>query len=384
MRPTVKNKLIAILDSTLNMKKIIKFFALVFLLNTVMISAQDGHAPVKKRTFPINLSTAETNVAKLYQKVAASVVTIYTTSNSFTEKGPVENQGLGSGVLISGECHILTAAHVVDGSSKINVKTQDGKMRMATVLFSEKSADIALLKLDIPDSGLSHATLGDSDVMAVGQNIYAIGSPYGMENSFSAGIVSAFRNFNTLYDGTVSIEFIQTDAAINSGNSGGPLFNSKAEVVGIASSILTVSGGFQGIGMAVTSNTVKSLLSFEDRPWIGVEGVFLKSDELAKLFNLNLSGGLLVQNVAASSPADKAGLRGGFIPVNIGGKPMLFGGDIILKIGQQETCHVGCLEGVNTLLLDKKKIDVLYLREGKEYTVTIDASEVRRNFLTSN
>ncbi len=363
------------------MKEYIKILGILFLLSSVMTSAQEGHAPPNKRKFPSNLPAAEANLAELYQKVIGSVVTIYTTSNSFTEKGPVQNQGLGSGVLISSDCHILTAAHVVDGSSKIKVKTQDGKLRLATVLFSEKSADIALLKLDVPDSGLSHATLGDSDFMAVGQNVYAVGSPYGMENSFSSGIVSAFRNFNTLYDGTVNIEFIQTDAAINSGNSGGPLFNSNAKIVGIASSILTVSGGFQGIGMAVTSNTVKSLLSFEDRPWIGVEGVFLASEQLAELFNLNLSGGLLVQKVALSSPADKAGLQGGFIPANIGGKSILFGGDIILKVGPQETCHIGCLEKVKTELLGNEKIDVHYLRKGKEHTVKVDVSEVRRNFL---
>lgn len=366
------------------MKRHSIIIGLLFLLIGIPLKAQMDHAPAKKKTFPTNLTASENNVAKIYQNVIQSVVTIYTTSNSFTEKGPVENQGLGSGVLISGDCHILTAAHVVDGSSKIKVKTYDGKLRTATVLFSEKSADIALLKLDTPDKGLFHATLGDSDTMAVGQNVYAIGSPYGMENSFSSGIVSAFRNFNTLYDGTVNIEFIQTDAAINSGNSGGPLFNSNAEVVGIASSILTVSGGFQGIGMAVTSNTVKSLLSFEDRPWVGIEGVFLKSEELAKLFNLNLTGGLLVQKVAEASPAHKAGIQGGFIPANIGGKPMLFGGDIILKIGPQDTCHVGCLEGVKKLLVNKEKIDVRYLREGKEYMVTLDVSEVRKNFLTTD
>lgn len=366
------------------MKKHIIIIGLLFLVINMPITAQMNHSPEKKRTFPANLHSAELNVAKLYQKVIPAVVTIYTTSNSYTEKGPVQNQGLGSGVLISNDCHILTAAHVVDGSTKINVKTHDGKLRTATVLFSEKSADIALLKLDEPDSSLTHATLGDSDVMAVGQNVYAIGSPYGMENSFSSGIVSAFRNYNALYDGTVNIEFIQTDAAINSGNSGGPLFNSNGEVIGIASSILTVSGGFQGIGMAVTSNTAKALLAFEDRPWIGIESVFLKSEELAKLFNLNLSGGLLIQKVAAGSPADKTGLRGGFIQANIGGKPILFGGDIILEIGPQETCHIGCIESVRKLLVNKEKIDVRYLREGKEYMVTIDASEVRKNFLTSN
>ena len=354
---------------------------IISLLVGVITNAQMKHAPAKNRVLPKNLPAAELAIAKLYQNVLPAVVTIYTTSKAFTEKGAIQNQGLGSGVLISGDCHILTAAHVVDGSSKIKVKTQDGKLRDATVLFSEKSADIALLKLDVLDVKLSHATLGDSDMMAVGQNIYAIGSPYGMENSFSSGIVSAFRNFNSLYDGTVNIEFIQTDAAINSGNSGGPLFNSKGEVVGIASSILTVSGGFQGIGMAVTSNTVKGLLAFEDRPWIGIESVFLTGEELSELFNLNLTGGLLVQKVAKSSPADRAGLKGGSISANVSGKPILFGGDIILKIGTQETCHVGCIEGVRNVLANKNKIDVIYLRGGKERMVTIDASEVRKNFL---
>ncbi len=362
------------------MKKTLLLFGLfLFVLTTAF--PQKGHAPAKKRQFPNNLSPSETHVARLYEKTVSSVVTIYTTSNSYTASGPTQNKGLGSGVLISKDCHILTAAHVVDGSSKIKIKTQDGKLRDATVLFSEKSADIALLKLDVPDSSLAHAILGNSDVMAVGQNVYAIGSPYGMENSFSSGIVSAFRNFNALYDGTVNIEFIQTDAAINSGNSGGPLFNSNGEVIGIASSILTVSGGFQGIGMAVTSNTVKSLLAFEDRPWIGIESIFLKSDDLARLFNLNLTSGLLVQKVAKASPADKAGIQGGTIAANVNGRPILLGGDIILKIDTQDTCHVGCIEGIRNVLANKNKIDVRYLRGGKEYTVTVDAAEVRKNFL---
>ena len=366
----------------MNTKKINLAIGILLLVFNQYTIAQMSHAPAKKRTFPKNLSASEVGVAKIYEDVISSVVTIYTTSNAITSKGLTQNKGLGSGVLISHDCHILTAAHVIDGSTNIKVKTHDGKLRNATVLFSEKSADIALLKLDVPDNTLTHATLGNSDVMAVGQNIYAIGSPYGMENSFSSGIVSAFRSFDALYDGTVNIEFIQTDAAINSGNSGGPLFNSNAEVVGIASSILTVSGGFQGIGMAVTSNTVKSLLAFEDRPWIGVESVFLKSEDLARLFNLNLSGGLLIQKVASASPADKAGLQGGSVSANVNGRPILLGGDIILKIDSQDTCHVGCIEGVRNVLADKNKIDVKYLRGGKEFTATVDTSEIRKNFLS--
>lgn len=361
------------------------FLGILLILGHWTLSAQpSSHASSKERTFPDYLSKDELTLAKLYKKVIPSVVTIYTTSDSFTQKGPSQNQGLGSGVLISHDCHILTAAHVVDGSTKIVVKTHDGKKRNATVLFSEKSADIALLRLDQPDPSLTHAVLGDSDVMAVGQNIYAIGSPYGMENSFSAGIVSAFRGFNALYDGTVNIEFIQTDAAINSGNSGGPLFNSQGEVIGIASSILTVSGGFQGIGMAVTINTAKDLLSFEDRPWIGVDGILLQKEEFAKVFNLNLPGGLLVQKVAKGSPASKAGLRGGTITANVLGRSLLLGGDIILEIGSQEACHVACLEGAKQHLKDENTINIRYLRDGKEHTAVVDVSETRKNFLSKN
>ena len=153
--------------------------------------------------------------------------------------------------------------------------------------------------------------------------------------------------------------------------------------MGIASSILTVSGGFQGIGMAVTSNTVKGLLAFEDRPWIGIDSIFLRSEELSELFNLNLEGGLLVQKVATSSPADRAGIKGGSISANVNGKPILFGGDLILKIGTQETCHVDCIEGVRKVLASKDKIDVLYLRGGKEHVTTVDVSEIRKNFLAN-
>ncbi len=365
------------------MKKQLFLLVLISLFLNLPIFGQE-HAPAKKRTFPKNLTQGELNVARLYEKVIPTVVTIYTTTDNFDQKGPAQNKGLGSGVLISKDSHILTAAHVIDGSSQIMVKTQDGKLRKASILFSEKSADLALLQLDEPDTSLSHAVLGDSDQLAVGQNAYAIGSPYGLENSFSAGIVSAFRGFNTLYDGAVHIEFIQTDAAINSGNSGGPLFNSQGEVIGIASRILTVSGGFQGIGMAVTINTAKDLLAFENRPWIGVESVFLQKEELSKIFNLNLSGGLLIQQVAKGSPAQKAGLRGGYITAEVSGKKILLGGDIILQIAAQETCHVNCLENSRQQITDDSKINIRYLREGKEYTTVVDVSETRRNFLSSN
>lgn len=364
------------------MNKLFLTILSIFISVNFVLAQDINHAPPKIRATPSNISTKEKQNINLYKKVVPTVVTIQTISDKLTDKGTNKSQGLGSGVIISGECHILTAAHVVDGAKEIFVKTNDGKMREASILFSEKTADIALLKLKVHDATLAHAKLGNSDALAVGQQVYAIGSPYGLENSFSTGIISAFRNFNTLYDGTVGVEFIQTDAAINSGNSGGPIFNSSGEVIGIASSILTVSGGFQGIGMVVSINTAKDLLSFEDRPWIGIEGTILTSDNFKKLFNLNIEGGLLVQRVAKSSPAEIAGLKGGDIYAKINNRELLLGGDIILQIGNQVVCHADCLVHSKNELNSKDVLEIRYLRDGKEYLTTVNISEVRKNFLS--
>ena len=362
-----------------------KNITIIFLLCCGSIITYGQHATPKKRSTPDYLLKKEVAAVNLFQKVSSSVVTIYTRSEVVSEKGINKNGGLGSGVIISDKSLILTAAHVVAGRTDIQVKTIDGVLRGANLLFSNKSADIALLQLKVPSPSLPYATIGDSDQLAVGQSIFAIGSPYGMENSFSSGIISAFREFNKIQDGTVSVEFIQTDAAINSGNSGGPLFNSKGEVVGIASRILTVSGGFQGIGMAVTINTAKSLLSFEDRPWIGIDGILFPKEELTLLFNINIEhGGILVQSVAKGSPADIAGIRGGSIKTQINGKEVLLGGDIVLSIGKQAACHTGCLEKAQKSLSLEKQLKITYLRAGKINNTTLDVSKTKRNFLASN
>lgn len=366
------------------MYKIFTTIILAISISFIASAQERSHTKSKVRIAPVNLTQKEKQVINLYKNVVPTVVTILTKSSKFSENGATENQGLGSGVIISNESHILTAAHVVEGSSEIYVKAADGIRRRATVLLSEKKADIALLKLNVPDSSLPHATLGDSDKLAVGQQVYAIGSPYGLENSFSSGIISAFRDFDDLYDGTVGLEFIQTDAAINSGNSGGPIFNSDGKVIGIASSILTVSGGFQGIGMVVSINTAKDILTFEDRPWIGVDGTLLSKEEFKKLFNLNIESGVLVQNIAKNSPAEKAGLRGGDVYAKINNKEVLLGGDIILKIGNQLACHVECLSRAKNKFNDKTKVEVLYLRGGEEHIAVLDISEARKNFLTLN
>ncbi|MFQ5792906.1 MAG: S1C family serine protease [Acidobacteriota bacterium] len=351
---------------------------------TSALYAQE-HAARKTRGAPDYLAGEEARAAQLYREVLPTVVTILTSTEVFNQTGGREEQGgIGSGVLISPEHHVLTAAHVVAGADEIMLKTRDGKLRPAELLFSESSADIALLRLATPDPDLKHAPLGDSDRLAVGQRVYVIGAPYGLELSFSIGHISAFREFNRLYDGTILAEFIQTDAAINSGNSGGPVFNSRGEVIGIASRILTLSGGSEGLGFVVTINTAKQLLALEDRAWTGLETIFLTGEQLAQLLNLDLEGGLLVQRVARGSPADKAGLRGGWISAQILGRDILLGGDLILELGSQEACHSECLVRAGSHFSGQDQIPVRFLRGGKVMQTVVDVSATRRSFLKAS
>lgn len=351
---------------------------LSLLLGGEVLLAQE-HAKAKVRKVPDNLSAEEATAARVYQDALPAVVTI--AARHASRDGKNSEGSLGTGVLISPDCHVLTAAHVVDGAEEILVKTQDGIARPAVHIFSEAGADIALLRLVDPDLSLAHAKLGDSDRLSVGQWAYAIGTPFGLENSFSAGRISGFREFDRLYDGTILAEFIQTDATLNSGSSGGPVFNSSGEVIGIASRIFSLSGGSEGIGFAVAINTAKQLLALEDRIWMGFDAAFLESDVLGRFFNLDVEGGMLVQQVVKGSPADKAGLRGGTIKATIGGQEILLGGDLILAMGVQESCHLECLVRTRQSLAGSDEIKVRFLRGGQEMVAVVDVSASRRNFL---
>jgi serine protease Do len=335
----------------------------------------------KERIAPGYLTPEEIQATKVYQKILPSVVTIFTSQKVFQQGQQGQQESLGSGVLISSKCHVLTAAHVVSGAEEILVKTQDGKVHPAEFLFSEASADIALIKFIQPVQGIVHAELGDSDQLLVGQVAYAIGSPYGLENSFSVGHISGFRDFGRFYDGTIPAEFIQTDAAINVGNSGGPLLNSAGQVIGIASRILSVSGGFQGIGFVVPINTAKALLSFKNRVWLGIEGIYLNQEGVAKLLNRDLKGGLLIERVAKGSPAAKAGLQGGSLAASMLGRDFLLGGDLVISFGKEEACSSECLVDANKQFAESDQLPVKFLRGGVIMETTIDLSESRKNFL---
>ncbi len=268
--------------------------------------------------------------SNLYERLNPTVVTIQTRQITITDGAVGEGGGLGTGVIIDKEGLIMTAAHVVESADQVMVKTYDGQVIEAEVISSVSTADVALLKLKRIPTNISVANLGNSDQAKIGSQIFIIGAPYGLEHSFSTGHISRKQKKGMILSG-VEMEFIQTDAAINTGNSGGPMFNQAGELIGIVSSILSKSGGFEGIGFAASINPVRKILLEGSPLWTGFEGLFLNK-QLAAVFNVPSSGGVLVQRVVSNSVASKAGLRGGLFEATLLGTKVWLGGDIILSV----------------------------------------------------
>ena len=249
-------------------------------------------------------------------------------------------EGVGSGVLISADGHILTAAHVVQLAESIHVEFQNGAKVLGKVLASDPTADVALVGVEAVPEGAVVARLGDSDQVRVGDEVYVIGAPYGIGHSLTVGHVSGRRAAEEDTVFAAGAEFFQTDAAINQGNSGGPMFSARGEVIGIVSYILSRSGGFEGMGFAVTANTARALLLDRRGFWSGIEGRRL-SGGLAQAFNIPQDAGYLVQRVAKGSPMEQAGVRGGKLPIEIGKRELLIGGDVILSVAGIEVGSEG-------------------------------------------
>ncbi len=282
--------------------------------------------------------------SRLFEQVNASVVVIRTEQQNpiLTRSGvsKTKARGLGSGVIINSEGLILTAAHVVDTADTIEVILLDERVRNAEVVASLGAADLALIQLLDPPEDLPFVPLGDSDQIKIGAEVFVIGAPYGLGHSLTVGYLSGRRIMENTPFG--DLEFLQTDAAINMGNSGGPMFNRQGEVIGIVSHIRSQSGGSEGLGFAASSNMAQELL-LEDPPvWLGANFVMLNEDMAAAL-NAGQKSGMLVQKVASGSMAEKLGLKPGYIPARIGGVEIMLGGDIITDINDNkiEASHSG-------------------------------------------
>jgi S1-C subfamily serine protease len=303
--------------------------------------------------FVISTSFSQT-FADLVAEVDERVVTIYVLEQSNPGYGDpymkANSEGLGSGVLVGDKSeYILTAAHVVANASEIIVEFKDGRKIPAKTKRISNTADVALILLERPVSDLAPAKIGNSDEVRIGDDIFVIGAPLGLTHSVSKGIISGKHSEKMLTSDLNRMEFFQTDAAINQGNSGGPMFNMDGEVIGIVSSILTFSGGFEGLGFAATSKIAGDMLLQKGSFWIGIDALPL-SVELCKVFNVPQEGALLVQNVAENSGGYFMGLKGGYVKMSIGETEFLAGGDILLSVDEIVLDEVSKIEEMRKYL----------------------------------
>ncbi|MEL0650831.1 trypsin-like peptidase domain-containing protein [Algibacter sp. TI.3.09] len=310
------------------------------------------------------------DLSTLFKELDPSVVTIEVIEYKVKDDKITSSGGLGSGVIIDKEGFILTAAHVVESANKVSVKLQNGVEFTADVLSSSTAADVALLKIRTVPINLKPVKVGSSNTSEVGEQILVIGAPLGLEHSLSVGHISRKMKKNIISNGEMA-GFIQTDASINHGNSGGPMFNTKGELIGIVSFILSNSGGFEGLGFAVDIDTAKKVLFDVNSFWTGFEGVFL-SEGLAGVFNTPQKSGVLIQRVTPNSFADKVGLKPGVIQAEILGQKLWLGGDIILSI-QGLSCNaphdLGSIKKQIESLKIGDKVLIEVLRKGKVLTL---------------
>jgi S1-C subfamily serine protease len=290
---------------------------------------------------PTPLDPEEQNNINVYRKVIPTVVNITSTAVAFDFfYGPVPQQGQGSGFIIDSAGHILTNYHVIAGARQVEVTLWNKKKYRAEVIGSDRQKDLAVLQ--IPAKNLTSATLGDSKSLEVGQKVYAIGNPFGLNGTMTRGIISSIRSVRGPEGGGID-QAIQTDAAINPGNSGGPLLNSHGEVIGINSMIFT--GGAEqsaGVGFAIPINAAKAVLNDlvefgrVRRPSLGIAGLLPIGPELADQMGLAADAGVLIQQVVPGGAADRAGLKGGHERAYLGNTPIYLGGDLIVQIDDQD------------------------------------------------
>ena len=276
-------------------------------------------------------------------------------------RAPSRSVSQGSGVIVSAEGHILTNHHVVGGSEHVEVQLLDGRTLPAELVGSDPDSDIAVLRIEADN--LVFAPLADSDNCEVGEWVLAVGNPFGLDSSVSAGIISARGRSNV---GVVEIEdFIQTDAAINPGNSGGPLVNLDGAVVGINTVIVSRSGGYQGIGFAVPSNIARSVMASlianrkVSQTYLGIETQEIDA-KLAAAFGLEAPRGALVKSVAADGPGARAGLRRS---------------DVIIGFGRRDIPDDHTLRNLVATTPAGQEVEIRFIRDGKEMSAkaTVEA-----------
>jgi S1-C subfamily serine protease len=324
-------------------------------------------------------SSGAKRISDIYEAAKHGVVQVTSTSvvsdNLF---GAQEQQAQGSGFVIDKDGHVVTNYHVVQGAKKVQVSFSDEDQRDATVVGSDPSTDIAVLKIQGAWArSLTPLALGNSSAVKVGDAVVAIGNPFGLERTVTAGIVSALQRHIPSPNGYQIDQVIQTDAAINHGNSGGPLLNANGDVIGVNAQIESESGGNVGIGFAIPIDTVKDVASQlikegkVEHAYLGIEMVPINSDVAAN-FRVPVDQGVLIQHVQPGSPAAKAGLRGGTTQVVYAGTTYWLGGDVITKADAQSIETTDQLASVVTSKQPGDSLDLEVHRGQETLNVTVE------------
>jgi S1-C subfamily serine protease len=332
-------------------------------------------------------SGVDRTVGQVYQEDAQGVAYIEAQEKPGATTSPFgEPSGggtaTGSGILMDADGHVLTNAHVVDGASSVTVKFGDGEALPAKVLGVDDSTDVAVLEVDPDDVDAKPLELGDSDAVKVGDGAIAIGNPYGLDRTVTSGIVSALQRQISAPNGFTISDVIQTDAAINPGNSGGPLIDADGRVIGINSQIATGSGssGSVGIGFAVPIDTAKNVAGqiidggSVKHAYLGIEGADLNS-ELAKVLNLDVDEGVLVQKVTPDGPAASAGLEAGDATVGIEGAQVKAGGDVITAVDGNQISGMDDLISAVNAKQPGDEVTLTVLRDGQSKDITVKLAD---------
>ena len=372
--------------------------ALVLLLGAYWAGARFGQRqPISVEAVPLGgaSSPAATTIAqrdaaltedesinvRIYRQASPAVANILTKATEYDFfMDPVPIEGAGSGFVIDPRGYILTNFHVVEGAQSIEVVLGDQSRYPAKFIGADQRNDVALIKIDPKGKRLVALALGDSGAIQVGQKVLAIGNPFGFQSTLTTGVVSALGRTVQTSQTTFIDEAIQTDAAINRGNSGGPLINSRGEVIGINSAIYTPTGTTAGIGFAIPINTAKSIANdlITDgrvhRAFLGIETMPV-NDWLSQALDLPVQDGLLVERVTRGSPAAGAGIRGGDRVAQAGMRKIAIGGDVIVAIDGQKIANQFDMN----VILNRKRpgdsVNVSLYRGGKKMDIPVKLGE---------
>jgi S1-C subfamily serine protease len=330
-------------------------------------------------------------LVRIYEDVNPSVVNIGVTSRTSSGVpgfGNFVQEGQGSGFVWDTQGHIVTNNHVINGATAIQVTFPDGIAVSATVVGADPDSDLAVIKVNPADHELKPVVMGDSDALKVGQRAIAIGTPFGLESTLTAGVISAVgRDLPVDSGSSTAINYripdvIQTDAPINPGNSGGPLLNGSGEVIGVNSAIESTTGGSVGIGFAIPSAIVKQVVpsliqtgSYR-HPWLGVSVATLPPSVAEAMGLPRTQRGALVMEVTASGPADRAGLKASSGTTSVGSQQVPADGDVIVRI---DSTVVSRSEDLISYLIRRtavgQQITLTVLRDGKEMEITVTLGE---------